>query len=345
MSLSPGFPGYPSGWFALAMSDELKPGQLMARRFVGEDLVVYRTESGRAVALDAHCPHLGAHIPTSGRVEGEGVRCLFHGFCFDARGHCTETGYNTRPPKQARLKTWEVQEVNGAIFAWYSPTGERSTWQLPTVSFDGFTSPLLHHLENLRSHPQEVAENSVDTGHFLWNHGYRDVGQVHEITTDGHCLDAHGCFTRSADFLGRLSARINVGARARLHGLGMAIADVQDATFGLSLRFMVLATPVDPEHIDLRVVLRLKESLDVVRFGPVYRLLPTKLGLRALARLSFWAFKRDFSQDTRVWTQKRYLHQPVLAEGDGPIGPFRRWCRQFYPQAVQAPLEVAEPLR
>ncbi|HBF81687.1 MAG TPA: (2Fe-2S)-binding protein, partial [Streptomyces sp.] len=28
---------------------------------------------------------------------------------------------------------------------------------------------------------------------------------------------------------------------------------------------------------------------------------------------------------------KEYVQPPRLAPGDGPIGPFRRWARRFYP--------------
>jgi hypothetical protein len=41
---------------------------------------------------------------------------------------------------------------------------------------------------------------------------------------------------------------------------------------------------------------------------------------------------REVGQDAPIWETKRYLDKPVLAEGDGPIGEYRRYCKQFYPQ-------------
>jgi Rieske 2Fe-2S protein len=73
---------FPTGWYAL-FSSELAAGALLHGRYFGEELVVFRTEAGRAVAMDAYCPHMGAHLGHGGEVRGETLRCPFHGFCFD----------------------------------------------------------------------------------------------------------------------------------------------------------------------------------------------------------------------------------------------------------------------
>ena len=40
---------YPNGWFAVAFSKELKPGAVLRRRLMGEEVVVYRTRGGTPV--------------------------------------------------------------------------------------------------------------------------------------------------------------------------------------------------------------------------------------------------------------------------------------------------------
>jgi len=42
-------------------------------------------------------------------------------------------------------------------------------------------------------------------------------------------------------------------------------------------------------------------------------------------------YAREVESDVAIWEHKRYLDQPALAEGDGPIGKYRRWASQFYP--------------
>lgn len=35
-------------------------------------------------------------------------------------------------------------------------------------------------------------------------------------------------------------------------------------------------------------------------------------------------------QDLPIWRHKRFIERPALAEGDGPLGRYRTWARQFY---------------
>ncbi|MEN3271267.1 MAG: hypothetical protein V7636_28, partial [Actinomycetota bacterium] len=61
---------YPTGWYLLAESKDVQPGDVLPIEYFGKELVLFRTEAGEAVVLDAHCPHLGAHLGYGGTVEG-----------------------------------------------------------------------------------------------------------------------------------------------------------------------------------------------------------------------------------------------------------------------------------
>jgi 3-ketosteroid 9alpha-monooxygenase subunit A len=51
----------------------------------------------------------------------------------------------------------------------------------------------------------------------------------------------------------------------------------------------------------------------------------------------------QFASDIPIWENKVMWRQPVLCDGDGPIGPFRRWMRQFYVSSVEeVPAPAAE---
>jgi phenylpropionate dioxygenase-like ring-hydroxylating dioxygenase large terminal subunit len=64
---------YPNGWFGLALSRELREGAIIRRGFMGREVVLYRTRSGSAYAIQPHCPHLGANL---GRGEVDGDRAI-----------------------------------------------------------------------------------------------------------------------------------------------------------------------------------------------------------------------------------------------------------------------------
>ena len=73
----------PSGWFRVAFSGELEKGEVKSLQYFGEEQVLFVSESGAVQLFEAHCPHLGAHLGRGGSVEGEMLRCPFHGWGFD----------------------------------------------------------------------------------------------------------------------------------------------------------------------------------------------------------------------------------------------------------------------
>ncbi|HEY6458762.1 MAG TPA: Rieske 2Fe-2S domain-containing protein, partial [Polyangiaceae bacterium] len=113
------FPRYPNGWFQVAYSDEVAPGAVVPLRYFGRDLVIFREERGDVHVLDAHCPHMGAHLGHGGTVKDGCVRCPFHAWRFDGTGQCVEVPYSARVPPRARVRPWHVREVNGLVLVWH----------------------------------------------------------------------------------------------------------------------------------------------------------------------------------------------------------------------------------
>jgi len=96
----------PFGWFCVAITADLKVGEVKPLKYFGRELVMFRTESGEPKVLDAFCPHLGAHLGHGGKVVGESIACPFHGWQFDGSGHCTAVPYaKAMPPKVSGGKT------------------------------------------------------------------------------------------------------------------------------------------------------------------------------------------------------------------------------------------------
>ena len=120
------------GWFALAFSEDVPPKGVKPLKYFGQDLVLFRTEDGRAVIADAHCPHLGAHLGYDGKVEGEAIACPFHGWRYDPEGRCEHVPFADRIPPSARIRVWPVTEQSGMIFAWHDLDGRPPAWTLPT---------------------------------------------------------------------------------------------------------------------------------------------------------------------------------------------------------------------
>jgi nitrite reductase/ring-hydroxylating ferredoxin subunit len=99
-------PEWPQGWYAIARSRALKPGQLRSVTLAGQEIVVFRTVSGALGALDAHCPHIGAHL-AHGRVRGEHLECALHCWRIAIDG--------TIAQRAPRARVWPVREQAGLI--------------------------------------------------------------------------------------------------------------------------------------------------------------------------------------------------------------------------------------
>jgi nitrite reductase/ring-hydroxylating ferredoxin subunit len=325
----------PNSWYAVAFSDELKPGGVVARTVAEQDLVVFRTASGVACAFDAYCPHLGAHMGFGGKVVGETLRCPFHAFRYDTAGACVATGYGTKPPPTAHAHVWPVREEAGVVFVYYDSLGGPPTWELPILEMKSWTR-LHHRVFDLHDHAQETVENSVDLGHFAIVHSYSGVTVRSEPAIDGaHFQTAYGA-SRPLPVVGRFGAMVRFEFRIDLYGLGCSIVTIGVPSYGVTARLFVLATPTSKDRINLALAISLREMKDAGQVHPLARLLARLLPRQALegliARIIHQSVVHDARQDFVIWEHKRYTQPPALAHGDGPIGKFRIWARQFYTQ-------------
>jgi nitrite reductase/ring-hydroxylating ferredoxin subunit len=325
---------YPNGWYALAFSDELARGATLARTLAGVELVLFRTASGQACAMEAYCPHLGAHLGYGGRVEGEQLRCPFHGFRFDTGGQCVATGYGTKPRPAAKIRTWPLREVNGVLLGALAAGGGAPSWEVPQLDTTGW-SPPVHRRFVLSAHPQETTENSVDLGHFAAVHGYRSVRMRREVVTDGPYLSTAYAAQRAAPLLGRWWPRVRIDFEFETHifGLGYSLVEVRVLGLEVRARLWVLPTPIDGERIALYLAAS-GNGRDAVHRWLTW--LPGTLRAALIARGLCAGLVADARQDFAIWQHKRYIERPALVGGDGPIGKYRAWAAQFY-EASSAP--------
>lgn len=334
-------PPFPSGWYALGFSHELQPGQLWTRSFAGEEVVAFRTDAGELAVVHAFCPHLGAHMGHGGCVKGELLECPFHAFRFGTDGHCKETAYGTKAPPKAIVRTWPVREVNGLILAWHGHAGEAPTFEVSALDPGDWTTPMPHEF-HLKSHPQETTENSVDFGHLSIVHGYENVEMLDEVRIEGAYLTAKYAMTRDNPFV-PFAPPVRSQFRVHVHGLGVSIVEVEVDRLGLRYRLFVLPMPIDGEYITLRIAVSMNRDHVLGRKLPVIGPLVDAMIRPLVQRTTLRVLVHDVGQDFEVWENKIYVDPPVLAKGDGPVGPYRRYCRQFYPNAEVAASEDAAP--
>ncbi|HEX6512768.1 MAG TPA: Rieske 2Fe-2S domain-containing protein [Chloroflexota bacterium] len=105
-------------WHPVYLAADLPPGRAVPIRVMSEDFTLFRGESGRPQVIAPRCAHRGTQLST-GWVEGDCLRCFYHGWKYDASGQCVEMPAEdpSFPPK-VRLRSYPTHEYLGLVFAY-----------------------------------------------------------------------------------------------------------------------------------------------------------------------------------------------------------------------------------
>jgi phenylpropionate dioxygenase-like ring-hydroxylating dioxygenase large terminal subunit len=103
-------------WYVAAWAHELS-NKPLARTLLGESVVMYRGSDGLPVALEDRCCHRAAPL-SLGKVEGNCIRCMYHGLKFDSGGQCVEIPAQPQVPKQMCVKAYPLHEKDGFVWIW-----------------------------------------------------------------------------------------------------------------------------------------------------------------------------------------------------------------------------------
>src|ERR1051325_9047082 len=76
-------------WQPIYLSDELPLGRARPLRIFGEDFTLYRGQTGAPHLIEFRCAHRRTQLST-GWVEGDNLRCFYHGWTYDGNGQCIE---------------------------------------------------------------------------------------------------------------------------------------------------------------------------------------------------------------------------------------------------------------
>ncbi len=304
------FPAYANGWFRIAYADDIAAGEVKALHYFGQHLVLFRDEEGEAHLLDAHCPHLGAHLGFGGTVDGKGIRCPFHAWLWDGEGRCIEIPYAKKIPRTAKMRAWLLVERNGLLFTWYHDQDEPPSYEVPELWQCGSSewSPYQIRRWTVKSRWLDMNENAVDQIHFRYVHGTHTSPET-EVDIDGHILRC-----RSRMKMGTPQGEITGGIDTTDYGPGLQTVDVS----GIAETLMVnTSTPIDEDTTD-------------VSFAYAVREVDGVSATRGVGAALVKDLEKQMAEDIVIWENKHYYSRPLLCDGDGQIGTYRRWMKQFF---------------
>ncbi len=255
-----------NAWYPLTWS-RLVTRELACHRVLGNELVVYRAESGGAIALADVCPHRLAPL-SKGKLRGDAVECGYHGMTFGADGRCIRIPGQKLIPANASVRSYPLHEKMGLVWIWPGNpelADPSRIYDLPQYQRPGWHAA---HGDALRIEANylNLADNLCDPAHVsfvhlstLGNSASEDVPVEHSFDNNDVLVwrwikDAPPIplFAKYGDFRGKVdrwhyyhyaapcSAVIDFGS-AEAH----AIADPGDRDQGLRIFACHFITPVD----------------------------------------------------------------------------------------------------
>jgi phenylpropionate dioxygenase-like ring-hydroxylating dioxygenase large terminal subunit len=159
-------------WYVAAWSQDVVPGEIFARRILGEALVLFRDADGVVTALADYCPHRFAPLHLGKLLSDGRLRCGYHGLEFDAHGACVRNPHgNGVIPPAATVPAYPVAEKHGIVWIWMG-TRAADTAVIPDFSiFDDAGDRLGRHDHIIfDANIDFVTTNLLDLSHVSFLH-------------------------------------------------------------------------------------------------------------------------------------------------------------------------------
>src|SRR5439155_1681840 len=137
----------------------------------GEPVVLFRRQNGEPIALEDRCCH--RQLPLSmGRLEGDDLRCGYHGLLFAPDGRCVQIPGQESVPPQARVRAYPLVERYRWLWIWMGDPERADPALIPNWWWAddrewAFTQP-----EQIfvRCNYQLIADNVLDVTHLAYVH-------------------------------------------------------------------------------------------------------------------------------------------------------------------------------
>jgi len=178
-----------NAWYVAGWSADFG-AELVARRYLDEPVVVYRSTSGTPVALADRCAHR-AYPLSAGTRDGDTLVCGYHGFAYDCTGKCVAIPSQPHVPAAYGVRSYPTLERAGIVWIWMGDAAGADAALLPDLTELGFTDPNFHSASGgtkfVQCRYELLNENLLDLSHIGFLHpgsiGTPHVGQFPVVTS------------------------------------------------------------------------------------------------------------------------------------------------------------------
>ena len=129
-------------WQPVHRSKDLHLAHTQPIRILGADFTLYRGEEGTPHVVAFRCAHRGTQL-SAGWVEGDCLRCVYHGWKYDGSGWCLEQPAEEKPfTQKIRIRSCPTKEYLGLIFAYFGEGEPPPLPRYPHFEIEGILDTL-----------------------------------------------------------------------------------------------------------------------------------------------------------------------------------------------------------
>ena len=157
-------------WYMAGWSHDFTTGSITARTVIEEDLAIYRKTDGTLVAMENCCCHRKAPLSV-GQIEGDDIRCMYHGLKFGPDGQCNEIPQSDHVAKSVRVQTYPIFERHNAAWIWLGNPAKADPALIP--HFIGTNTPdwaMIPDRKYIDANYMLINDNLLDLSHVSFVH-------------------------------------------------------------------------------------------------------------------------------------------------------------------------------
>ncbi len=176
-------------WYLICPHREVKD-QMIAKKILGEKIIIFRDGWGKIVALEDRCCHRNVQLSHGYLKEGRAV-CGYHGWEYNGEGHCMRIPSqlpDTKIPPTARIRSYPLKEFNNWLWIFMGDEAFAEQVQpldIPEMGDWDFT----YKAHIFKGDLESVAESLIDPYHIAFTHRNSIgsfMGQIEEFPADFH---------------------------------------------------------------------------------------------------------------------------------------------------------------
>lgn len=160
-----------NAWYIAAWAHELEDTPI-ARKILGEDVVLFRAKDGSAAVLEDRCCHRAAPL-THGHVVEAGLQCGYHGMIFDGSGACVGNPGEEIDRSLYRVRAFPVVERQHFVWVWMGEPSMADETRIIDFPFHDRTDewPFQYGRYDIGANYMFMIDNLMDLTHLGYVHG------------------------------------------------------------------------------------------------------------------------------------------------------------------------------